>query len=94
MIPSCNTDGVTTFSREWFAKITDCKIGVADFIPAIHLANYTIKKFKSQPANYNYNEIAEANMHAYFRRIDRYEEFLDMRELAHKYSWTPALTVS
>jgi hypothetical protein len=80
------------FFSGMICKDNGWKIGVADMIPAIHLANYTINKFKSHPANYNYNEIADANMHAYFRRINRYEEFLEMRTAAHEYQHNSVLS--
>lgn len=66
-------------------KDNDWKIGVVDFCAAVHLNGYTIQKHNSDAIIKDYNKYAQFNMIEYFKHINRFDEFIEMRELSKNY---------
>lgn len=63
------------------------KIGVVDYCTIVHLNSYTIKKHADDPIIKNYNRYAESNMFSFFKKINRFDEFIKMRDDARNYSY-------
>lgn len=63
------------------------KIGVCDYISAIHLGNATVKVHKNHPIISKYNQLAEQEMVIYFQNKGLYPKLIDMRTLAKNYKY-------
>lgn len=63
------------------------KIGVCDFVPAIHLGNATVKAHSDRPIISNYNQRAEHEMVEYFTNKGMFDDMMRMRTLAKQYTY-------
>jgi GT2 family glycosyltransferase len=63
------------------------KIGVCDFLTAIHLGNATVKAHSDRPILSQYNQLAEQEMIEYFKNKGLLNDLIRMRELAKNYKY-------
>jgi len=63
------------------------KIGVCDFLTAIHLGNATVKAHSDRPILSQYNQLAEQEMIEYFKNKGLLNDLVRMRELAKNYRY-------
>ena len=63
------------------------KIGVCDFVPTIHLSNATVKANIEKPEISNYNQKAEIGMINFFKKINKFNTLIEMRQLAENYKY-------
>jgi len=66
-----------------YGMLTD-KIGIADFIPVIHLDSQTVKRCCHEPIISDYWVNAEINMREFFK-VYNYNKFLELREYGKQY---------
>jgi hypothetical protein len=59
------------------------KIGVSDKVPIVHLISQTLKLNPNELSNVN--SLAESNMFEYFKEIDKFKEFLEIRNKSFNY---------
>lgn len=59
-------------------------IGVCDKVPTIHLISQTLRLNPDKLSNVN--GLAESNMFEYFKKINRFEEFMEMRNKSSNYT--------
>lgn len=63
------------------------KIGICDFVPAIHLSNATVIANKNKPNISNYNQKAELGMINFFKKINKMDILVQYRNLAVNYTY-------
>jgi len=63
------------------------KIGVCDYVTAIHLGNATVKAHSDKPILSQYNQLAEREMVEYFTNKGVLNDLIRMRELALNYKY-------
>jgi GT2 family glycosyltransferase len=63
------------------------KIGVCDFVTAIHLGNATVKEHSQDPIISQYNQLAEKEMFDYFNKKGLFNKLMRMREFAKNYRY-------
>jgi GT2 family glycosyltransferase len=63
------------------------KMGVVDFCVAVHLSNQTVTQHKDDPIIENYNIYAEQGMVKFFKKIDKFNDLMELRHLAVNYKY-------
>jgi GT2 family glycosyltransferase len=63
------------------------KMGIVDYCPVIHLSNETVRQNQDNPIIRNYNQYAEQGMIKFFKKIDKIDIFIELRNSAENYKY-------